>query len=93
MERCRRAIDGAGLVRKIGLFFAVAWAAVAFASSASASFSDCRSIADPVKRLACYDKAANAPARSGTTAAVNPVEGAASNTIPATQAETSEMGG
>jgi hypothetical protein len=52
-------------MRKIGSFFAALAGVIAFASSANASVSDCKSIADPMKRLACYDKAANAPARSG----------------------------
>ena len=55
---------------------------VALNSSAHASSSDCLSIAAPMERLACYDKAANATAPSGKTA-VNRVEGAALNAIPA----------
>jgi hypothetical protein len=69
-------------MKKTGIFLAVLAGVVAFTSSANASFSACQSIADPIKRLACYDKAANATAPSGKTAAVNSVEGAASNAIP-----------
>jgi hypothetical protein len=59
-------------MKKIGIFLAVLAGVVALASSANAS--ECQSIADPMKRLACYDKAArtaNAAAPLGETAAVN----------------------
>jgi Putative beta barrel porin-7 (BBP7) len=70
-------------MKKIGIFLAVLASVVVFTSSANASFSACQSIADPMQRLACYDKAAKATAPSGKIAAVNPVEGTTSNTIPA----------
>lgn len=65
----------------VRIFVAASACAVAFTSSANASFVACQSIADPMKRLACYDKAANAAAPSARTAATNVVEGAASNAI------------
>ncbi len=70
-------------MKKIGMVLAVLASVVALTSSADASYSDCSSITDPMKRLACYDKAANTAARSAKPAAVNPVWGASSNEIPA----------
>ena len=69
-------------MKKTGVFLAVLACAVAFVSSADASFVGCQSIADPMKRLACYDKAANAVAPKG--AAASRVDGAISNATPAT---------
>jgi hypothetical protein len=70
-------------MKKIRMVLAVLAGVVALASSANASSSDCSSIADPMKRLACYDKAANAAAPSAKPAAVNPDWHAVSNAIPA----------
>jgi Putative beta barrel porin-7 (BBP7) len=56
--------------------------ALALASPANASVSDCRSIADPMKRLACYDRTANAAAPSGKSAAANHAQGAVPNVVP-----------
>ncbi len=70
-------------MKKMGIFVAVSSCAIAFTSPANASFAACQSIADPMKRLACYDKAANAAAPSAKTAAVNPIENAASDATPA----------
>jgi Putative beta barrel porin-7 (BBP7) len=70
-------------MKKMAIFVAVSACVVAFTSSANASFVACQSIADPMKRLACYDKAANAAAPSPKMAAANPVEAATSNPIPA----------
>jgi hypothetical protein len=74
--------ESEGEMKKIGMVLA-ALASVVATSSANAAFSDCSSIADPGKRLACYDKAANAAARSAKPAAVNPVWGATPNAISA----------
>jgi BRCT domain type II-containing protein len=47
--------------------FIVAFVAIcALSQSASAETLECKSIADTGKRLACYDKAASAPASSAT---------------------------
>jgi hypothetical protein len=67
-------------MKKIGTLLAVLTGAVALAPSANA-FSDCRTIADAMKRLACYDEAAGATAPSGKTAAVNLAKGAAANAM------------
>jgi hypothetical protein len=66
-----------GFVESIGVFAAM----VALTSSANAAASDCKPIADPMKRLACYDSAANV----GTpkTAAIRPAPSAAYNAAPA----------
>jgi hypothetical protein len=64
------------------IFLAVLAGVVASTSSANASFAACQSIADPMKRLACYDKAAHGTAPSSKTAAVSPLEGVPSNPIP-----------
>ena len=70
-------------MRTMGILLAVLAGVVASVSSANAaSFSACQSIADPMQRLACYDKAAKAPAPSGKTAAVASVPGAAFNAAP-----------
>jgi hypothetical protein len=53
-------------------------------SSANAAPSDCRSIVDPMKRVACYDKAVDATLPSGKPSAIKPVLGAAYNAAPAT---------
>jgi hypothetical protein len=65
------------------MVLAVLAGVVALTSSANASFADCSSIADPMKRLACYDKAANAAAPPAKPAAVNPIWDTASNAKPA----------
>jgi Putative beta barrel porin-7 (BBP7) len=70
-------------MKKIGTVPAVLAGVVALTSSANASFSDCSSIANPTKRLACYDKAANAAGRSAKPAAVNPDWDTPSNAKPA----------
>jgi Putative beta barrel porin-7 (BBP7) len=75
-------------MKKIGIGLAVSASVVsasliALNSSANASFASCASIADPEKRLACYDKAASAPARSAKPAAA-PVWSTPSNAVAAT---------
>jgi hypothetical protein len=70
-------------MKKIQRLLAVLAAVVALTSSANAFSSACSSIADPTERLACYDKAANAGARSAKPAAVNPVWDMASTAKPA----------
>ena len=75
-----RRVHGFAAFRAI---FLGVWASVvALVSSANASFSSCQSIIDPMKRLACYDKAANATRPSGKTVPVSPLEGPPSNAIP-----------
>ena len=72
-------------MKKMGVIFLDVLAGViafALASTSQASASDCKSIADSMKRLACYDRAANAAAPSGKMAAANPVQGAALNSVP-----------
>jgi hypothetical protein len=66
-------------MKKIGIFLAALAGVVTLASSANAS--SCKSIADSVKRLACYDKADSAPAPSRKSAAVNLFDAAPSNAI------------
>jgi len=57
-------------------------AAFTLTSAAHAAVSDCKSIADPMQRLACYDRAANATS-PGKPAAANPARGAVVlNTVP-----------
>jgi hypothetical protein len=56
-------------MKKIGLFLAVLAGVVTLTSSANAS--NCKSIADSMQRLACYDKADSAPAPSRKSATVN----------------------
>jgi len=51
----RRAAELGAAMEKTGVFLAVLMGLVTLTSSANAS--NCRSIADPMKRLACYDKA------------------------------------
>lgn len=79
-------------MKRLGIVVAVLAGGVVFTSSANASSSSCRSIVDQMKRLACYDKAADATAplgtarstaRVGQTAAVNPLGGAALNVVAA----------
>jgi hypothetical protein len=65
-------------MKKIGMLLAVLAGVVALTSSANAASSACSSIADPMKRLACYDKAAN-----GAAPSVNPAWDTASNAKPA----------
>jgi len=60
-------------VKRMLIVFAAVAGVVATTSSADASSSACRSIADPMKRLACYDNAANVTAPSGKTPAVSPL--------------------
>jgi hypothetical protein len=64
-------------VESLGVFAVV----VALTSPANAAASNCKPIADPMKRLACYDSAANAGAPK--TAAANPVPSAAFSAMPA----------
>jgi len=66
-------------MKKIGIFLAALAGAVTLASSANAS--NCKSIADSMKRLACYDKADGAPAPSRKSATVNLFDAAPSNAI------------
>ncbi len=54
---------------------------LALVSSADASVADCRSIADPMKRLACYDKSAGATAHSAKIPAATPAQGAVSGPV------------
>jgi hypothetical protein len=82
-SRCRppAELDLGAAMKKIGIFLAVLAGGVALTSSANAF--ECRLIADPIKRLACYDKAANAAnasAAPGKTAVVN--GGAALDAVP-----------
>jgi hypothetical protein len=56
-------------MKKTGIFLAVLAGVVILTSSANAS--NCKSIADAMKRLACYDKADGVGAPSGKPAAVN----------------------
>ena len=66
-------------MKKIGIFLAVLAGVVTLASSANAS--NCKSIANSMKRLACYDKADSAPAPSRKPATVNLFDAAPSNAI------------
>ena len=70
-------------MRKVGILVAVLASAVTFTSSANASFLACQSIAEPMKRLACYDKASNATAPRQKAAVLRPIDGTVPNTIPA----------
>lgn len=70
-------------MKKAGIRLAVLACVVVFTSTANASFVACQSIADPMKRLACYDKAATATAPSGKTVVAKPVDGVVSDAIPA----------
>lgn len=70
-------------MKKTGtIFLALLGGTIAFSSAANASSSACRSIGDPMKRLACYDKAANVPAPSGKTADAKPTQSAVFNPMP-----------
>ncbi|HLG85151.1 MAG TPA: BBP7 family outer membrane beta-barrel protein [Bradyrhizobium sp.] len=72
-------------MKKIGGLLAISAGAVALASSANAASSKCLSIADPMTRLACYDKAAGAPSSKaplGKTSDVPRLEGLAADTMP-----------
>lgn len=71
-------------MKKTSVFLAALACAVGFSPRAHASFLGCQSIAEPMKRLACYDKAANATAPRGKTAGISPVDSAISNPVPAT---------
>lgn len=64
------------------IFLAVLAGLAALTSSANASFSDCRSIADPMQRLACYDKAAKAPAPAAKSVAAQPAAAPVFNAVP-----------
>ena len=66
-------------MKKIGIFLAVLAGVVTLASSANAS--NCKSIADSMQRLACYDKADSAPAPSRKSATVNLFDARTSNAI------------
>jgi hypothetical protein len=71
-----------GSMKKDGLIFlAVLGGAAVVGSSAQASSSACRSIAEPMARLACYDKAANARGPSAPTVPAKPVQDATSTPI------------
>jgi hypothetical protein len=63
-----------GVVMKlIALLVASSGAAFALGQGAAAQTGECRSVADPATRLACYDKAAaSTPAPNATTAAARP---------------------
>jgi hypothetical protein len=75
---------GGATMKTMEILLAGLASVVAFVSSANAaSFSACQSIADPMQRLDCYDKAAKAPAPSRKTAAVASVPSAAFNAAPA----------
>jgi hypothetical protein len=63
-------------MRRIILLVAASAAVSAFSVSAPAQIGECRSIADPAARLACYDKAAPAPAASAGTAVARPLASA-----------------
>jgi hypothetical protein len=69
-------------MKRIGIVLAGLAGVAVFTSSADASSSACRSISDPMKRLACYDNAASVTVPSGKTAAVVPVTPAASAALP-----------
>ena len=56
-------------MRPIILLVAASAAVSAFSVSAPAQTGECRSIADPAARLACYDKATPAPANAGAAVA------------------------
>ncbi len=60
-------------MKEIGMVLAGLASVVALTSSANAAFSGCLSIADPMKRLACYDKAASAAAHSAKPTVVDAV--------------------
>jgi hypothetical protein len=79
-------------MRKVGVFLAVLAGVVALASSANASSFECQSITDPMKRLACYDKAAHATAPASKSAAVTPVEGAAASNAMAAKPVVKALG-
>jgi hypothetical protein len=63
-------------MRLIALLVAAFGAVCALAVSALAQTGECRSIADPAARLACYDKAAPAPAANAGAAAARPLAAA-----------------
>jgi hypothetical protein len=66
-----------GVVMRPIILLAAASAAVsAFSVSAPAQTSECRSIADPTARLACYDKATPAPAANAGAAVARPLAAA-----------------
>jgi len=63
-------------MRRIILLVAASAAVSAFSVSAPAQTGECRSIADPATRLACYDKAAPAPAANAGAAVARPLASA-----------------
>jgi hypothetical protein len=70
-------------MKTMGIVLHSVWAglvAIALTSPSKASAADCKPIADPMKRLACYDSAANAAPR---TASVSPVPSTAYSAMPA----------
>ena len=71
-----------GSMKKIGVVLAGLAGVVALTSSANAA--DCLSIADPMKRLACYDKAASAATRSAKPTVVDAVWTTPANAVAAT---------
>jgi hypothetical protein len=67
-------------MKKIGIFLAALVGVVTLTSSANAS--NCKSIADPMQRLACYDKADSAAAPARKPAAGNPLADSVVSAIP-----------
>lgn len=67
-------------MKKIGIFLAVLAGVGTLTSSANAS--NCRSIADPAQRLACYDKADGAAAPTSKTATKKPLADLPTGAIP-----------
>ena len=63
-------------MRRIILLVAASAAVSSFSVSAPAQTGECRSIADPAARLACYDKAAPAAAASAGAAVARPLASA-----------------
>ena len=63
-------------MRPILLLVAASAAVSAFSASAPAQTGECRSITDPTARLACYDKAAPAPAANAGAAMARPLASA-----------------
>ena len=65
------------------IFLGVFAGAITLSSAANAAFAECQAIADPMQRLACYDKAANATTPSRRPPAASPLTSAASQAQPA----------
>jgi hypothetical protein len=64
------------VMRLIALLVAASGAVCALSVSTLAQTGECRSIADPAARLACYDKAAPAPAANARATAAKPLAAA-----------------